>query len=203
MGLRFSYTLLSPIYDLIVASATEQIRHNNLQQLKNVAGKDILINGVGTGLDIPHLPQGAKYTATDLTPAMLSRAAKRIEKTSLDITLLEADSMALPFPDESFDIIIMHLILSVVPRPIDALQEACRVLKPGGQLLVLDKFLQPGQYAPLRRLINPIIKRIATRTDVVFEELLIQTANLDLVNNEPALLNGWFRYIQLSKIAQP
>ncbi|MDH5571769.1 MAG: class I SAM-dependent methyltransferase, partial [Gammaproteobacteria bacterium] len=145
------------------------------------------------------LPPGAKYTATDLTPAMLNRAAGRIQKSSIDMTLLEADSMALPFDNESFDIIIMHLILSVVPRPIDALNEASRILKPGGEILILDKFLQPNQLAPIRRLINPVIKHIATRTDVVFEDLLNQADNLNLINNKPALLNGWFRYIQLTK----
>ena len=199
MGLRFSYTLLSPIYDLIVAAATEQIRSRNLQRLSNVQDKEILINGVGTGLDIPHLPLGAKYTATDLTPAMLARAERRIKQTSLDITLLEADSMALPFKDHSFDVVVMHLILSVVPRPLDALTEACRVLKPDGQLLILDKFIQPGELALLRRLVNPIIRHIATRTDVVFEELLMRVERLSLLNNEPALLNGWFRYIELKK----
>jgi len=65
------------------------------------------------------------------------RAAEHSENLSLDISFQIADSQELPFDDDSFDIIIMHLILAVVPNPVLALQEASRVLKPGGKFLYL------------------------------------------------------------------
>lgn len=72
-------------------------------------------------------------------------------------------------------------------------------LKPGGVILILDKFLRPGASAPLRRLISPIAARIATRTDVVFESVLATAPELSLKYDEPALAGGWFRRIQLVK----
>ena len=91
------------------------------------------------------------------------------------------------------------IILAVVAEPQQVLAEAARVVKPGGQILILDKFLRPGQRAPFRRLLNLITRHIATRTDVVFEDLLTQIPALQLIQDEPSLAGGWFRRIQLQK----
>ena len=133
---------------------------------------------------------------------MLRRAEKRASQystnKSLDISFQVADSQTLPFEDESFDI-IMHLILAVVPNPVLALQEASRVLKPSGKIFLFDKFIRPGQLAITRRLLSFFIRHIATRTDVVFEEVLKSCPLLDIIQDEPALAKGWFRLIELEK----
>jgi ubiquinone/menaquinone biosynthesis C-methylase UbiE len=116
-----------------------------------------------------------------------------------NIHLLPGNAMQLAFDDAEFDRVIMHLILAVVPEPALALREAARVLKPGGEILILDKFLHPGQKAPLRRALNTLTRYIATRTDVVFEDILMQSSDLTLIHDEPAMLNGWFRHIILRK----
>lgn len=197
--LQFSYTLLAPIYDLIVASPTQQCRKQNLQALTDYTGRPVLINGIGTGLDIPHLPRGPIYTGNDLTPAMLQRAQKIAAKHSLHIDLHQADVMKLPYTDASFDAVVLHLILAVVPQPLKALQESSRVLKPGGRIFIFDKFLKQNESAFFRRAINPFIRHIATRTDVVFEPLLTECSDLELISNQPAMFGGWFRLIELQK----
>jgi len=199
MGLKFSYTLLAPIYDSIVASSTQSMRINSLKRLDTPTPQNILINGIGTGLDIPFLPTQHKYTATDLTPAMLEKCKARIAQHSIDIELHTADVMHLPFEDNQFDIVLMNLILAVVPDPLLALQEANRVCKPGGKIFIMDKFIKPGQFAPTRRLLSLFMRHIATRTDVVFESLLAQCPELVLTNDKPALMSGWFRLIDLQK----
>jgi hypothetical protein len=73
------------------------------------------------------------------------------------------------------------------------------VLKPGGRILLFDKFLQRGQQAWIRRSLNILIKHLATRLDVVFEEVLETTPRLHVVSDEPALANGWFRLIEIQK----
>ena len=133
----------------------------------------------------------------DLTPAMLDKARGRAK--NLNIELRTGDVMCLPFEDNHFDAIVMHLILAVVPKPALALQEAQRVLKPGGYILVLDKFLRPGQIAPMRRLVNPLIKRLATQTNIVFEHVISQCPQLIVIEDVPAMGNGWFRRIVLQK----
>ena len=109
------------------------------------------------------------------------------------------DSMDLPFSDARFDHVVLHLILAVVPQPALCLSEAARVLKPGGTIILFDKFLRPQQHTWLRRLLNPLSRRLATRMDVVFEEVLREVPSLQLVRDLPLLASGWFRWIVLVK----
>lgn len=198
MGLKHSYTLLAPLYDLVIANASDALRRENLKPLSGLQDKEILLMGIGSGLDIPHLPHGNRYTGIDLTPAMLDKARQRASIRQ-DIELHEGDAMAMPYADESFDVVVMHLILAVVPEPQLALNEAARVLRPGGQLLILDKFLRPGAWAPIRRILNLLSRHVATRTDVVFEALLENCPDLSLQQDIPSLAGGWFRRISLNK----
>ncbi|RDH81672.1 MAG: phosphatidylethanolamine N-methyltransferase [endosymbiont of Galathealinum brachiosum] len=199
MGLKFSYTLLAPVYDSIVGSATQKMRLTSLQRLNRSTPQNILINGIGTGLDIPFLPEHHNYTATDLTPAMLNKCDARLSQHNLNMKLHTTDVMQLPFNDDHFDIVLMNLILAVVPNPALALQEASRVVKPGGKIYIMDKFIKPGQLALTRRLLNLFMQHIATRTDVVFEKLLDHCPELELLQDKPALMSGWFRLIDLEK----
>jgi len=199
MGLKLSYTLLAPVYDAIVASSTQAMRISSLERLDITAPQNILINGIGTGLDIPFLPKQHNYTATDLTPAMLDKCKTRLSQHNLQLNLHNADVMQLPFDDNQFDIVLMNLILAVVPKPSQALKEASRVVKPGGKIFIMDKFIKPGQLALSRRLLNILMRHIATRTDVVFEHLLDHCPDLKLVEDKPVLMSGWFRLIDLEK----
>jgi ubiquinone/menaquinone biosynthesis C-methylase UbiE len=195
--LRLSYSLIAPVYDLVVAHALQSARTRSLKALPNLAAGNVLLSGVGTGLDLPILPELHHYTALDFNSAMLSRARPRA--TNLHVDWILGDSMALPFADNHFDHVVLHLITSVVPHPAQCLGEASRVLKPGGTIILLDKFLSPGQIAPLRRALNPLSRRLATRMDVVFEELLPTVPALTVLSDTPVLMGKWFRSIVLQK----
>jgi len=199
MTLRYTYTLFAPIYDAFVAPFTASARRDSLRRLREGPHADVLLAGVGSGLDLPLLPRGPRYTGLDLTPAMLARARRKAAALGLDIRLDEGDARRLPYDDATFDAVVLHLILAVTPHPERVLAEAARVLRRGGRVLILDKFLRPGQKAPLRRLVSPLLGLLATRTDVVFEEALAQTRGLELVSDQPALAGGWFRQIELRK----
>ncbi|MDR9436242.1 MAG: class I SAM-dependent methyltransferase [Thiohalophilus sp.] len=198
MSLKHSYTLLAPLYDLIVNGPTAGMRRNSLRRLAETTDQTILVSGIGTGLDIPELPAGPAYIGLDLTTAMLRRAQRRVGHRN-DIQLHCGDVMHLPYADEQFDSILMHLILAVVPVPERALQEATRVVRPGGRILILDKFLRHGERAPVRRALNSVIRHIATRTDVVLEPLLAQCPQLQLIEEIRLAPGGWFHQIELRK----
>ena len=195
--LRRSYRLLAPVYDLAVRGTLARARARSLARLQRRARGEVLVAGIGTGLDLPLLPPAHRYVGVDLTRAMLSRAVAR--RGPLEVCFVEGDVQALPFADAGFDMAVLHLILAVVPRPVDCLAEIARVLRPGGRVLLFDKFLRPGERAWLRRALNPVARRIATRTDVVFEEVLAAVPGLAVVADEPALAGGWFRLIELEK----
>jgi len=193
--LRRSYTLFAPVYDLAVGRLTRATRRRSIAALDGLTGQKVLLDGVGTGLDIPLLPAGGEVVGIDLTRAMLRRAVAR----DRGVVLHQGDAMALPYPDGVFDAVIMHLILAVVPDPVRALAEAARVLRPGGRIALVDKFLRPGQRAPLRRLISPLVGQLATHTDVVFERVLARCPGLEVIADDAALAGGWFRHILLEK----
>ncbi len=197
MLLQTSYRLFSPIYDLFVHAATKNARQRSLSKLPQDGRLQVLISGAGTGLDIPYLSHNHAYTALDVTRAMLSRAQPKIG--GRDMALVQGDSMCLPFADESFDVVVLHLILAVVPDSRRCLQEAARVLRPGGSILVFDKFLHRGERAWLRRGLGVLTSRFITRMNVIFEDVLEALPRLRVESDEAALAGGWFRLIELRK----
>ena len=196
MSLKHSYTLAAPFYDAFLTAATRGARKRSLSALSQFPPRDVLLLGVGTGLDLPHLPNQHRYVGLDLTAAMLLRARPRA--ANLQFTPLRGDVQRLPFGDASFDVAVLHLILAVVPAPTLCLAEAVRVLKPGGQLLIFDKFLKRGE-AGWKRLLNPLTRHVATRLDVVFEDVLEAVGGVRVTANDAALASGWFRLIRLEK----
>jgi len=197
-SLQRAYGLWAPIYDRAVAGFSAAARAANIANIPAEAQR-ILIIGAGTGLDFPYLPPQTFNVAVDFSAAMLARARSR----AAQVRLLQADAERLPLRDVSFDVVLLHLILAVVPHPSRALAEASRVLRPGGTLLIFDKFLRPQQRAPLRRLLAPLSASLATRTDVVFEDLLAQRPELRLLDDQAAALGGWFRRLRLKKAESP
>jgi phosphatidylethanolamine/phosphatidyl-N-methylethanolamine N-methyltransferase len=195
LGLEHSYALFAPAYDLLLRAVSAPARRRSLAQLQRQGGQRVLLAGIGTGLDVPHLPANNDYVGIDLTRAMLAR----VPVSPLPIALVQGDAMRLPFADESFDCAVMHLIVAVVPDPSRCLAEAARVLKRGGVLLVFDKFLRPGQAAPLRRALSPFVRAIATRLDVVWEDVAATVPQLAVQDDEPVLAGGWYRLIRATK----
>lgn len=198
MSLKTSYRFIAPFYDAILdRGIAGDIRRRSLNALAQQECGRVLLSGAGTGLDFHFLPPHHDYIALDLTGAMLARARARVG--NLRMQLVHGDSMALPFAEASFDCVVLHLIVAVVPQPQCCLAEAARVLKPGGRILLLDKFLRRGERAWLRRSLSPLAGKLATRLDVVFEDALDTVPGLHVLSDQPALVRGWFRLIELQK----
>ncbi|EKP95643.1 class I SAM-dependent methyltransferase [Thermaerobacter subterraneus] len=150
---RIRYTIYSPFYDRI--ASFPQCRRRSIEILRPAEGERVLIIGAGSGLDIPYIPSSVHITAVDVTPAMVDRLRRRAQHLGRYVDARVMDGQALDFPSECFDAVILHLILAVIPDPFACIQEAARVLKPGGRAIVWDKFLPDHEEPSMaRRLLN-------------------------------------------------
>jgi ubiquinone/menaquinone biosynthesis C-methylase UbiE len=155
---RTRYRLYAPVYDR-VARPLERGREQAIERLDVEPGDRILILGCGTGSDLAYLPDGVRVTALDVTPAMVRRTEKRAEKLGLEVDARVGDAQSLPFDDDAFDAVLLHLILSVVPDPDAVVAETDRVLAPEGRVSIFDKFVDEGTKPSLpRRLLNPVAR---------------------------------------------
>lgn len=200
---RLRYTAYAPFYDAVAARAFRKPRRIALGQVDWEPGMRVLLVGAGTGLDLPFLPQDIELHATDLAPAMVKRTVKRAETLRRDVECRVMDAEALNYPDEHFDAVIMHLIIAVMPNPKRGLAEAQRVLKPGGQLCVMDKFQQDAQPAGAgRRLLNQLTSALATDITRQAQPLLSEAGFL-IRHDEPVLMHGLFRALLAIKPTPP
>lgn len=196
---RLRYTLWAPLYDFVARFGRQRRRSIALLGLQ--PGERVLLIGAGTGADLPLIPAGVEALATDLTPAMLDRARPRVRP---GIELRVMDGQALDLPSESFDAVILHLILAVIPDPAACLREAARVLKPGGRVTVFDKFLPDGERPALpRRLANAVTRTLFTDINRRMGDILERSgAPLRVEHDEPAFLGGAFRIMLLRSPAR-
>lgn len=196
---RFRYSLWAPHYDRVTKLHPQ--RRRSIELLAPRPGERLLIVGVGTGADLPHLPDGVEVLATDLTPAMLEKARERA-RPGLAVEFRVMDGMALELPDDSFDTAILHMVLEVIPDPVRCLAEVARVLRPGGRVAVFDKFLPDGARPGLaRRAFLALLDFVFTSTNRQMGEILGRSgARLEVVHDEPTV--GSYRHVILRKIGR-
>ena len=146
MSRALAYRLAAPFYDLAMAGLLHAARRESIASLVLKPGEKLLIPGIGTGLDLPFLPRELDVLGGDLVPAMLAKAEARRQRLGLDkVRLVPMDAQQLAVSDASFDAVLLHLIVAIAPDGHAVLAEACRVLKPGGRIAVLDKFMPDEQ----------------------------------------------------------
>lgn len=198
---RLRYSVWALGYDAFTGPFVP-LRRRSLERLALRPGERVLIVGAGTGADLPLLPPGVDVLATDLTPAMLRRAEQRRGLAEgVQVRFAVMDGHALDLPDASFDAVVLHLILAVIPDPVRCLAEAARVLRPGGRVAVMDKFLGAAARPSWpRRLANLASGLLVTEINRRFEQILADSAApLEVVSDEPAAAGGFFRVIVLRK----
>jgi phosphatidylethanolamine/phosphatidyl-N-methylethanolamine N-methyltransferase len=197
---RVRYTVWAPLYDpLVGAVGFANARRHSIESLRLKDGDRVLIVGAGTGLDLDFVPARVAITAIDVTPAMLKRLTRRAAHAGRQVSTHVMDARKLTFPDASFDAVVMHLILAVMPQPELGLKEAARVLKPGGRIAIFDKFLRDEeQPSNARRVLNLV-------TGALFSDInrrlgpLVDGTGLLVDRNEPAAFGGVFRSVTLSR----
>jgi phosphatidylethanolamine/phosphatidyl-N-methylethanolamine N-methyltransferase len=138
------YGRWAPLYDLIFDLPFHPGRLAAARATADAAGQtgEVLVVGVGTGLELGLLPKTLRVTGIDLSARMLTIARERVARRALrQVKALQImDAAALDFPAGRFDVAFAPYVLSVVPSPARALDEMWRVLRPGGQIVIMNHF---------------------------------------------------------------
>lgn len=167
------YDRIAPIYDLmeIIPELFYRDWRKNVWSL--VEGPKVLEVGVGTGKNLPYHPPNVEVTGIDISEKMLRRARKRAERLNKQVTLRQMDAQALDFPDDVFDSAAATFVFCSVPDPVQGLREMARVVKPSGQIVLLEHV----------RAENPVLGQLMDWFDPVTVRLMGPHINRQTVEN--------------------
>jgi len=131
------YNRIAPYYDVMEIISERTFSRWRRQLVTRAKGK-VLEVGVGTGKNFPYYPKGADVTGLDIADKMLLHARLRADKLGFPVHLMEGDVQSLPFPENSFDTAIVTFVFCSVPDPVLGLKELRRVVRSGGEILLLE-----------------------------------------------------------------
>jgi phosphatidylethanolamine/phosphatidyl-N-methylethanolamine N-methyltransferase len=134
-----AYARWAPIYDLVFAAVMRPGRKAAAAAASRPGGR-VLDVGVGTGLELPMFDPATTLVGVDLSAPMLARAQLRVRQAALRNVsgLLVMDAVRLAFADATFDAIVAPYVLTVVPDPHASLTEWLRVVRPGGEIVLVN-----------------------------------------------------------------
>ena len=110
-------------------------------------GERVLDVGCGAGTDslvaAQMIAPDRHVTGIDMTPQMLAKARRAAAEMGLDnVEFIESEAEQLPFPDESFDVVISNGVIDLIPDKDAVFSELRRVLRPGGRMQLADVTIQ-------------------------------------------------------------
>jgi phosphatidylethanolamine/phosphatidyl-N-methylethanolamine N-methyltransferase len=166
-----AYARWAPVYDLVFGAVFERGRHAAIVAAERIGGR-ILEVGVGTGISLPDYSPANRLFGIDISEPMLRRAQERVTELGLrnveGLSVMDAERLS--FPDNSFDVVVAQYVITTVPDPEATLDEFARVLKPGGEIVLVSRI---GAEAGLRRTLEqwfaPTARRLGWRTEFAWE----------------------------------
>jgi phosphatidylethanolamine/phosphatidyl-N-methylethanolamine N-methyltransferase len=161
-----AYDRWAPIYDLVFGGVFSKGRDAAIQATNKIGGR-VLEVGVGTGISLPLYAPHVRIFGTDISEAMLKKAKQRVAELRLKniegLSVMDAEK--LEFPDNSFDVVMAQYVVTAVPNPEVALDEFARVLRPGGELIILTRVsADEGVRRVIERTLQPVVTRLGFRT---------------------------------------
>jgi len=159
---RARYNRIAPLYDAVEWFTEHTAFGAWRQQLwTGVPAGRVLEVGVGTGKNLPFYPPGAQVTAIDLSERMLARARRRAAALGARVDLRLMDVQHLEFPDNAFDAAVTTFVFCSVPDPVAGLRELGRVVRPGGDIWLLEHMRVDRPFVgSLMDLLNPLVVRV-------------------------------------------
>jgi phosphatidylethanolamine/phosphatidyl-N-methylethanolamine N-methyltransferase len=168
-----AYARWAPVYDLVFGSVFERGRKASIAAAERIGGR-ILEVGVGTGLSLPEYRWTNRLTGVDLSAPMLRKAKARVAEhrlTNVD-GLAVMDAQHLGFQDGAFDVVVAQYVITAVPDPEATLNEFARVLKPGGEIILVNHLgAETGLRAAFEGWFAPLARRLGWRPEFRWERL--------------------------------
>jgi len=201
-----AYDRWAPFYDLVFGAVFERGRHAAIEAAERIGGR-ILEVGVGTGISLPDYSKTNKLFGVDISEPMLRKARQRVSELGLsNVEGLEVmDAQRLEFADRSFDVVVAQYVITAVSDPEATLDEFARVLKPGGEIVLLSRVgAEAGLRRALEHLFAPIARRLGWRTEFAWERYqcwVERPHGLRLVERRPMPPFGHFSLIRFVKAA--
>jgi phosphatidylethanolamine/phosphatidyl-N-methylethanolamine N-methyltransferase len=171
------YKRWAPVYDLVFGRVFEQGRQAAIDATNRVGGR-ILDVGVGTGIALPYYAKTSRLVGVDLSEAMLQRARERVTKQQLTNVegLVVMDAGRLAFADASFDVVVAQYVVNTVPHPEQTLDEFVRVVRPGGEILLLNRVgADAGPRRSVEHFLAPLTARLGWRSEFPWERMVAWT----------------------------
>jgi phosphatidylethanolamine/phosphatidyl-N-methylethanolamine N-methyltransferase len=161
-----AYDRWAPVYDLVFGGVFSKGRKAAIQATNRLGGR-VLEVGVGTGISLPQYAPHLRIFGTDISEAMLRKAKDRVAEQRLSHVegLAVMDGEKLEFPDNSFDVVMAQYVVTAVPNPEKALDEFARVLRPGGELIILTRVsADAGMRRFIETRLQPVVRPLGFRT---------------------------------------
>jgi phosphatidylethanolamine/phosphatidyl-N-methylethanolamine N-methyltransferase len=200
-----AYARWAPIYDLVFGSVFERGRKASIAAAERIGG-NILEVGVGTGLSLPEYAWTSRVTGIDLSLPMLRKAKARVREhrlTNVD-GLAVMDVRHLGFQDAIFDVVVAQYVITAVPEPEAALDEFARVLKPRGEIILVNHLGAEGGFrASFERWFAPLARRLGWQPEFRWERLVGWAARhggVRVIERRPMPPLGHFSLIRFARV---
>jgi phosphatidylethanolamine/phosphatidyl-N-methylethanolamine N-methyltransferase len=199
-----AYARWAPVYDLVFGAVFERGRHLAIEAAERIGGR-ILEVGVGTGISLPDYSSANRICGVDISAPMLMKAKERV--AALNLTHVEGlwvmDAERLAFPDDSFDVIVAQYVITTVPNPEATLDEFARVLKPGGEIVLVSRVgAEAGVRKALEKWFAPAAQKLGWRTEFSFRRYAAwadRTPGMRLAERRATPPFGHFALIRFAK----
>jgi phosphatidylethanolamine/phosphatidyl-N-methylethanolamine N-methyltransferase len=185
-------------------SVFENARRAAVEASERVGGR-ILEVGVGTGISLPYYSSKSRVVGIDISEQMLKVAQRRVVADRLaHVERLQImDAEHLEFPDAAFDAVVAQYVVNTVPNPEHALDEFFRVLRPGGELVIVNRVgAKTGSRRAFEHAFQPIAQRLGWRSKFpweTFEHWAARCPCAYLIERRPVPPLGHFSLIRFGK----
>jgi len=199
-----AYDRWAPIYDLVFGGVFAKGRHAAIT-LTNKLGGRVLEVGVGTGISLPQYAANTRIFGTEISEAMLQKARQRVAEQRLTNVegLAVMDAEKLEFPDNSFDVVMAQYVVTAVPNPEKALDEFARVLRPGGEIIILSRVsADAGMRRFIEQRLQPVVRQLGFRTEFAwsrYADWVARARGMELVERRAIPPLGHFSLIRFRK----